>query len=62
MIDIVSSSTAEMDKRYGFIYVDRNNKGQGSQRRWPKKSFYWYRQVIDSQGKNLFEKEGTNNE
>ena len=62
LIDIVSSSTAEMDKRYGFIYVDRNNKGQGSQRRWPKKSFYWYRQVIDSQGKNLFEKEGTNNE
>ena len=62
LIDIVSSSTAEMAKRYGFIYVDRDNKGKGTQQRWPKKSFYWYRRVIDSQGKNLFEKEGTDHE
>ncbi len=52
-IDIVSASTSEMSKRYGFIYVDLDDFGQGSGRRWPKKSFGWYRDVIRSQGENL---------
>ena len=49
-IDLVSASTAEMRKRYGFIYVDRNDDGSGSMQRYKKKSFDWYRQVIDSNG------------
>ena len=42
-IDLISASTAEMKKRYGFIYVDRNNDGTGSFKRYKKKSFYWYK-------------------
>lgn len=53
IIDIVSSSSAEMGKRYGFIYVDLDNNGQGSNKRSKKKSFYWYREVIKSRGKNI---------
>lgn len=49
-IDLVSASTAEMKKRYGFIYVDRNNDGSGSFKRYPKKSFYWYKDVIEANG------------
>jgi 6-phospho-beta-glucosidase len=49
-IDIVSASTGEMRKRYGFIYVDRNNDGTGTLRRIPKKSFYWYQKVIATNG------------
>lgn len=49
-IDLVSASSAELKKRYGFIYVDRNNDGQGSLKRYKKKSFYWYKDVIASNG------------
>lgn len=52
-IDIVSASTGEYDKRYGFIYVDKNNAGEGTMERSPKKSFNWYREVIASNGENL---------
>jgi len=52
-IDLVSASTAQMSKRYGFIYVDRDDNGQGSLARKRKKSFYWYQSVIKSQGENL---------
>ncbi|EOR26339.1 glycoside hydrolase family 1 [Clostridium sartagoforme AAU1] len=52
-IDLVSASTAELKKRYGFIYVDRNDDGTGSLERYKKKSFYWYKEVIKSNGENL---------
>ncbi len=52
-IDLVSASTGEMKKRYGFIYVDKDNKGSGSLKRIPKKSFYWYKKVISSNGEDL---------
>ncbi|XOQ26544.1 MAG: 6-phospho-beta-glucosidase [Mitsuokella multacida] len=54
-IDLVSASTAQMSKRYGFIYVDRNDDGTGSLKRYPKKSFYWYKKVIASNGAALAE-------
>jgi len=53
IIDIVSGTTGEMDKRYGMIYVDRDNQGKGSNKRYPKKSFYWYKKVINSNGEDL---------
>lgn len=49
-IDLVSASTGEMEKRYGFIYVDRDNLGHGSLKRYKKKSFYWYKDVIKTNG------------
>lgn len=52
-IDLVSASTAELRKRYGFIYVDRNDDGSGSLARYRKKSFYWYKKVIESNGSEL---------
>lgn len=52
-IDLVSASTGEMKKRYGYIYVDRNNDGSGTMKRYKKDSFYWYKQVIESNGENL---------
>lgn len=52
-IDLVSASTGEMSKRYGFIYVDRKDDGSGSFARYRKKSFGWYKQVIASNGENL---------
>ncbi|MDD2534914.1 MAG: glycoside hydrolase family 1 protein [Eubacteriales bacterium] len=52
-IDMVSASTAEMKKRYGFIYVDRNNDGSGTLDRYKKKSFDWYKAVIASNGQSL---------
>lgn len=52
-IDIVSASTAEMKKRYGYIYVDRNNDGSGTMKRYKKKSFDWYKQVIETNGESL---------
>ena len=55
-IDLVSASKAEMSKRYGFIYVDRDDAGNGSLERHRKKSFYWYRDVIQSNGNSLKEK------
>ena len=52
-IDLVSFSTGEMKKRYGFIYVDKNNDGSGTLERSKKDSFYWYKKVIESNGKEL---------
>jgi len=52
-IDLVSASTAQLSKRYGFIYVDRNDDGSGSLTRYRKKSFGWYRDVIASRGTAL---------
>lgn len=52
-IDLVSASTAEMKKRYGFIYVDRNNDGSGTLNRYKKKSFYWYKDIIQTNGEAL---------
>lgn len=52
-IDLVSASTGEMEKRYGFIYVDKDNDGNGSLRRSKKKSFYWYKKVIETNGEVL---------
>ena len=52
-IDLVSASTGEMKKRYGFIYVDKNNDGTGSMRRLKKDSFAWYKQVIKTNGESL---------
>ncbi|HDL7057091.1 TPA: 6-phospho-beta-glucosidase [Yersinia enterocolitica] len=52
-IDLVSASTGEMSKRYGFVYVDRDDLGKGSLVRKKKKSFYWYKKVIASNGADL---------
>lgn len=52
-IDLVSASTGEMKKRYGFIYVDKDDEGNGTLKRTPKKSFYWYKKVIESNGEIL---------
>lgn len=52
-IDLVSAGTGEMKKRYGFIYVDKNNDGTGTLNRTRKKSFYWYKKVIASNGEEL---------
>ncbi len=52
-IDLISGSTGEMKKRYGFIYVDRDNEGKGSMKRYRKDSFYWYKKVIESNGEDL---------
>lgn len=52
-IDIVSASTGEMAKRYGFIYVDKDNDGKGTLNRSKKDSFYWYKNVIASNGEDL---------
>jgi 6-phospho-beta-glucosidase len=51
-VDLVSTHEG-MKKRYGLIYVDRQEKGQGSLKRYPKDSFYWYKKVISSNGKKL---------
>ncbi|WP_413486951.1 6-phospho-beta-glucosidase [Carnobacterium maltaromaticum] len=52
-IDLVSAGTGEMKKRYGFIYVDKDNEGQGTLKRSKKKSFDWYKQVIATNGEQL---------
>lgn len=52
-IDIVSAGTGEMRKRYGFVYVDKDDEGNGSLNRTRKDSFYWYKKVIASQGEDL---------
>jgi 6-phospho-beta-glucosidase len=52
-IDVVSASTGEMSKRYGFIYVDRDDAGNGTMERRKKKSFDWYKKVIASNGEDL---------
>ena len=52
-IDIVSAGTGEMKKRYGYIYVDKDNDGNGDLHREPKDSYYWYQKVIASNGEDL---------
>lgn len=52
-IDLISAGTGEMKKRYGFIYVDCDNYGQGTLERRKKKSFDWYKKVIQSNGEEL---------
>lgn len=52
-IDLVSASTGEMSKRYGFIYVDLDDEGNGTLERSRKKSFDWYKEVIDTNGENI---------
>lgn len=52
-IDLVSASTGEMSKRYGFIYVDKKDDGSGTMKRYKKKSYYWYKKVIESNGECL---------
>lgn len=52
-IDLVSAGTGEMKKRYGFIFVDKDNEGNGTLNRSKKKSFDWYKQVIASNGDSL---------
>lgn len=53
-IDLVSASTGEMSKRYGFIYVDVDDYGHGSFKRIKKSSFFWYQKVIKSNGDYIF--------
>lgn len=52
-IDIVSAGTGEMEKRYGFIYVDKDNQGNGTLQRRKKDSFEYYKKVIASNGQDL---------
>lgn len=52
-IDLVSASTSQMSKRYGFIYVDADDNGEGTYNRYRKDSFYWYQKVIATNGENL---------
>jgi 6-phospho-beta-glucosidase len=52
-IDLISASTGEMDKRYGFIYIDKDNSGSGTLDRRPKDSFYWYKKCIATNGADL---------
>lgn len=54
-IDLVSNSECQMEKRYGFIYVDRDDNGEGSLERYRKESFYWYQDVIRTNGGSLYE-------
>lgn len=54
-IDLVSLSTGEMAKRYGFVYVDMNDKGKGTLARSRKKSFYWMQRVCETNGDSLWE-------
>lgn len=52
-IDLCAASTGQVSKRYGFIYVDIDNEGNGTYRRYKKDSFYWYKKVIQSNGEDL---------
>ena len=52
-IDLVSASSGELRKRYGFIYVDADDEGNGSFKRYKKDSFYWYKHVIETNGADL---------
>lgn len=52
-VDLVAASTGQMSKRYGFIYVDRDDEGKGTLERSRKKSFYWYKKVIETNGQDL---------
>lgn len=52
-IDIISAGTGEMKKRYGFVYVDYDDLGQGSGQRYKKQSFSWYQKVVQTNGKEI---------
>lgn len=52
-IDLVSAGTGQMSKRYGFIYVDKDDEGNGTLARSRKDSFYWYQKVIQTNGADL---------
>ena len=52
-IDLVSAGTGEMKKRYGLVYVDMDDQGQGTLNRYRKDSFYWYKKMIASNGEDL---------
>lgn len=52
-IDIISCSQGEMSKRYGYIYVDLDDRGKGSAQRLKKDSFYWYQHIIETNGDEL---------
>ncbi|MNG07748.1 Aryl-phospho-beta-D-glucosidase BglH [compost metagenome] len=52
-IDLVSMSTGEFSKRYGFIHVDKHDDGNGTLERKKKKSFFWYKNVIATNGEEL---------
>lgn len=52
-IDLISCGTSQMSKRYGFIYVDQDDQGKGTLKRYKKDSFYWYKKVIESNGEIL---------
>ena len=52
-IDLISCSTGQISKRYGFIYVDLDDEGNGTVARYRKKSFSWYKKVIASNGTDL---------
>ena len=54
-IDLVSASTSQMSKRYGFIYVDQDDEGNGTLARFKKESFYWYKKVIETNGKAIYD-------
>ena len=54
-IDIVSAGTGEMEKRYGFIYVDKNNNGEGTLQRMKKDSFTWYQKWLHQMETNYKE-------
>ena len=51
--DMVSASTTQMSKRYGFIYVDLDDEGKGTGKRFKKDSFKWYKHVIETNGEDL---------
>lgn len=53
IIDIVSFGSGEMEKRYGMIYVDKDNEGKGTLQRLKKDSFYWYQKVIETNGEEI---------
>ena len=53
IIDLVSFTTGEMKKRYGMIYVDRDNEGNGTMKRLKKDSYFWYKEVIESCGEKI---------
>lgn len=54
-IDLLSNSTSQMSKRYGFIYVDLDDYGNGTYNRIKKKSFNWYKKVIETNGASVLE-------
>ena len=56
-LDLISLGTGEMKKRYGIVYVDKDDQGNGSYKRYKKDSYYWYKKVIQSNGKEILENE-----